>query len=85
LLFHHALTLTTITTPSPAPIRERKVAIKRRSALVIGNMCKLVNDPRTAALFYPILKVSAVLCALVCCCADAQLLAFACFCLCVMM
>jgi len=37
-------------------MRERKVAIKRRSALVIGNMCKLVNDPRTAALFYPILK-----------------------------
>jgi hypothetical protein len=36
--------------------RERKVAIKRRSALVIGNMCKLVNDPRTAALFYPVLK-----------------------------
>ena len=37
-------------------MRERQVAIKRRSALVIGNMCKLVNDPRTAALFYPILK-----------------------------
>mmetsp|Transcript_289 Transcript_289/g.522 ORF Transcript_289/g.522 Transcript_289/m.522 type:complete len:1021 (+) Transcript_289:82-3144(+) len=37
-------------------MRERKVAIKRRSALVIGNMCKLVNDPRTAAEFYPILK-----------------------------
>ena len=37
-------------------MRERKVVIKRRSALVIGNMCKLVNDPRTAALFYPILK-----------------------------
>ena len=37
-------------------MRERKVVIKRRAALVIGNMCKLVNDPRTAALFYPILK-----------------------------
>ena len=37
-------------------MRERKVAIKRRAALVIGNMCKLVNDPRTAAQFYPILK-----------------------------
>lgn len=37
-------------------MRERAVATKRRSALVIGNMCKLVNDPRTAALFYPILK-----------------------------
>jgi len=37
-------------------MRERAVAIKRRSALVIGNMCKLVNDPRTAAQFYPILK-----------------------------
>ena len=37
-------------------MRERKVAIKRRSALVIGNMCKLVNDPRTASQFYPILK-----------------------------
>ena len=37
-------------------MREKKVAIKRRSALVIGNMCKLVNDPRTAAIFYPILK-----------------------------
>jgi len=37
-------------------MREREVAVKRRSALVIGNMCKLVNDPRTAAYFYPILK-----------------------------
>lgn len=37
-------------------MRERKVVVKRRAALVIGNMCKLVNDPRTAALFYPILK-----------------------------
>ena len=37
-------------------MRERKVVIKRRAALVIGNMCKLVNDPRTAAQFYPILK-----------------------------
>jgi len=37
-------------------MRERKVASKRRAALVIGNMCKLVNDPRTAALFYPVLK-----------------------------
>ena len=37
-------------------MRERKVVIKRRAALVIGNMCKLVNDPRTAAAFYPILK-----------------------------
>lgn len=37
-------------------MRERKVAVKRRAALVIGNMCKLVNDPRTAAQFYPILK-----------------------------
>ena len=37
-------------------MREKKVVIKRRAALVIGNMCKLVNDPRTAAYFYPILK-----------------------------
>ena len=37
-------------------MREKKVASKRRSALVIGNMCKLVNDPRTAAEFYTILK-----------------------------
>ena len=37
-------------------MRDRKVAINRRAALVIGNMCKLVNDPRTAAYFYPILK-----------------------------
>jgi len=37
-------------------MREKKIAIKRRSALVIGNMCKLVNDPRTASFFYPILK-----------------------------
>jgi elongation factor 3 len=37
-------------------MREKKVVIKRRAALVIGNMCKLVNDPRTAAAFYPILK-----------------------------
>lgn len=37
-------------------MRERKVAIKRRAALVIGNMCKLVNNPKTAAFFLPILK-----------------------------
>ena len=37
-------------------MREKKVAAKRRAALVIGNMCKLVNDPRTATYFYPILK-----------------------------
>lgn len=37
-------------------MREKLVASKRRAALVIGNMCKLVNDPRTAASFYPILK-----------------------------
>lgn len=37
-------------------MKEKKVAVKRRAALVIGNMCKLVNDPRTAAEFYPILK-----------------------------
>jgi len=37
-------------------MREKKVVVKRRAALVIGNMCKLVNDPRTAAAFYPILK-----------------------------
>jgi elongation factor 3 len=37
-------------------MRDRKVVVKRRAALVIGNMCKLVNDPRTASLFYPILK-----------------------------
>jgi len=37
-------------------MKERKVASKRIAALVIGNMCKLVNDPRTAALFYPVLK-----------------------------
>lgn len=37
-------------------MREKLVVVKRRAALVIGNMCKLVNDPRTAAAFYPILK-----------------------------
>jgi elongation factor 3 len=37
-------------------MRERAIKLKRQSALVIGNMCKLVNDPRTAAHFYPILK-----------------------------
>lgn len=37
-------------------MRERKIVVKRRAAVVIGNMCKLVNDPRTAAQFYPILK-----------------------------
>ena len=37
-------------------MREKKVANQRRAALVIGNMCKLVNDPRTAFEFYPILK-----------------------------
>ena len=37
-------------------MRERKVVIQRRAAVVIGNMCKLVNDPRTAAAFNPILR-----------------------------
>jgi elongation factor 3 len=37
-------------------MRERLVKVKRQSALVIGNMCKLVNDPRTAAHFNPILR-----------------------------
>ena len=37
-------------------MRERAIKVKRQSALVIGNMCKLVNDPRTAAHFNPILK-----------------------------
>merc|ERR1711871_1420499 len=37
-------------------MRERAVKLKRQSALVIGNMCKLVNDPRTAQIFYPVLK-----------------------------
>ena len=37
-------------------MRERAVKLKRQSALVIGNMCKLVNNPKTAAHFYPILK-----------------------------
>jgi len=37
-------------------MRERKVAVKRRAAVVIGNMCKLVTNPQTAAQFYPILK-----------------------------
>ena len=37
-------------------MRERAVKLKRQSALVIGNMCKLVNDPRTAQQFYPVLK-----------------------------
>merc|ERR1740138_1513679 len=35
-------------------MRERAVKLKRQSALVIGNMCKLVNDPRTAQIFYPV-------------------------------
>lgn len=37
-------------------MREKKVSVQRCAALVIGNLCKLVNDPRTAAEFYPILK-----------------------------
>ena len=37
-------------------MRERAVKLKRQSALVIGNMCKLVNNPKTAAQFYPVLK-----------------------------
>jgi len=37
-------------------MREKKVSVQRCVALVIGNLCKLVNDPRTAAEFYPILK-----------------------------
>lgn len=37
-------------------MREKKVSVQRCAALVIGNLCKLVNDPRTAAEFYPVLK-----------------------------
>eukprot|EP00608_Synchroma_pusillum_P012714 CAMPEP_0198419596 /NCGR_PEP_ID=MMETSP1452-20131203/317_1 /TAXON_ID=1181717 /ORGANISM="Synchroma pusillum, Strain CCMP3072" /LENGTH=1042 /DNA_ID=CAMNT_0044139729 /DNA_START=1 /DNA_END=3129 /DNA_ORIENTATION=- len=37
-------------------MRERQVAYKRRSAVVMGNMCKLVNDPRDAAAFIGILE-----------------------------
>jgi len=35
---------------------ERKTVMKRRSAVVVDSMCKLVNDPRDAAVFYPIIE-----------------------------
>jgi len=35
---------------------ERKNVMKRRSAVVVDSMCKLVNDPRDAAVFYPIIE-----------------------------
>ncbi len=36
-------------------MKERKALTKRKCALIIGNMCKLVADPRDAAQFYPVL------------------------------
>jgi len=35
---------------------ERKTVMKRRSAVVVDSMCKLVDDPRDAANFYPIIE-----------------------------
>lgn len=36
-------------------LRERQTAIKRKSAVIIDNMCKLVDDPEVAAPFLPVL------------------------------
>ncbi|OBZ89104.1 Elongation factor 3 [Choanephora cucurbitarum] len=36
-------------------LRERQTPIKRKSALIIDNMCKLVDDPEVAAPFLPLL------------------------------
>jgi elongation factor 3 len=36
-------------------LRERATAIKRKSALIVDNMCKLVDDPEVAAPFVPVL------------------------------
>ncbi|EIE78585.1 hypothetical protein G6F46_003652 [Rhizopus delemar] len=36
-------------------LRERQTPIKRKSALIIDNMCKLVDDPEVAAPFLPVL------------------------------
>ncbi|KAG1474942.1 hypothetical protein G6F56_000031 [Rhizopus delemar] len=36
-------------------LRERATSIKRKSALIIDNMCKLVDDPEVAAPFLPVL------------------------------
>ncbi|KAI8149488.1 P-loop containing nucleoside triphosphate hydrolase protein [Fennellomyces sp. T-0311] len=36
-------------------LRERQTAIKRKSAVIIDNMCKLVDDPDVAAPFLPVL------------------------------
>ncbi|KAI9255759.1 P-loop containing nucleoside triphosphate hydrolase protein [Phascolomyces articulosus] len=36
-------------------LRERQTAIKRKSAVIIDNMCKLVDDPDVAAPFLPLL------------------------------
>ncbi|KAG2231043.1 P-loop containing nucleoside triphosphate hydrolase protein [Thamnidium elegans] len=36
-------------------LRERQTSIKRKSALIIDNMCKLVDDPEVAAPFLPLL------------------------------
>ena len=36
--------------------QERNSVFKRRSAVIIDNMCKLVNDPKDALLFYPVMN-----------------------------
>jgi elongation factor 3 len=36
-------------------LRERQTPIKRKSALIVDNMCKLVDDPEAAAPFLPVL------------------------------
>jgi len=35
---------------------EKNSVFKRRSAVIIDNMCKLVNDPKDALLFYPVVN-----------------------------
>ena len=35
---------------------EKNSVYKRRSAVIIDNMCKLVNDPKDAILFYPVIN-----------------------------
>ena len=35
---------------------ERNSVFKRRSAVIIDNICKLVNDPKDALLFYPVIN-----------------------------
>ncbi|QIX01141.1 hypothetical protein AMS68_006658 [Peltaster fructicola] len=51
----HEPTLAIMTPLLERGLKERETAIKRKSAVIIDNMCKLVEDPNIVAAFLPLL------------------------------